>query len=266
MRNSRTHGMGDDFSRISALYDTFDESTRLESRAARIEFVTSVKYIEAALKPGMRILDLGAGTGRYSLYFAEKGYEVVAVELVKKHAQAIEDARTAKMKLQVIQGNALDALKSFAAGSFDIVLCFGPLYHLEKVTDQLTCVKEVRRVCTSQGRMFFAFINNDMVITTETMLYNPTFMEAGRYNKDTFKVDNVPFVFHTVSGARELLIQSGVTIEKEVASDGMSELLRDKINQLSDEAYEQWVRYHLYLCEKPEFLGASNHLLFIAKK
>ena len=162
MRNSRTHGTEDDFSRISALYDTFDESTRLESRAARIEFVTSVKYIEAALKPGMRILDLGAGTGRYSLYFAEKGYEVVAVELVKKHAQAIEDARTAKMKLQVIQ--------------------------------------------------------------------------------------------------------TGVTIEKEVASDGMSELLRDKINQLSDEAYEQWVRYHLYLCEKPEFLGASNHLLFIAKK
>lgn len=24
--------------------------------------------------------------------------------------------------------------------------------------------------------------------------------------------------------------------------------------------------YHFYCCEKPEFLGASNHLLFVAEK
>lgn len=260
------NAMGDEFERISAMYDTFDESTRLESKAANIEYLTSVKYIEDALKPGMRILDLGAGTGRYSLYFAQKGYEVVAVELVKKHVQAIEDARMEQMNLRVIQGDALETLKSLDSESFDIILCFGPLYHMGEAADRVACVNEIRRVCSEHGRMYFAFINNDMVITTETMLYNSTFMETGRYNKDTFKVEDFPFVFHTVVGARELLAQTGMTIEKEIASDGMSELLTDKINQLSEFAYKQWIKYHFYLCEKPEFLGSSNHLLFIAKK
>lgn len=32
----------------------------------------------------MRILDIGAGAGEYSLYFANKGYRVDAVELADK--------------------------------------------------------------------------------------------------------------------------------------------------------------------------------------
>ena len=69
-----------------------------------------------------------------------------------------------------------------------------------------------------------------------------------------------------MSGARELVEQSGAIIEKEIASDGLSELLSDKINRFSEQSYKQWVKYHFYTCEKPEFLGTSNHLLFIAKK
>lgn len=256
----------DEFDRISAIYDIFDEATRLDSKAANIEFITSIKYIEDALKPGMRILDLGAGTGRYSLYFAQKGYQVVAVELVKKHAEAIKRAKTDMMNLEVVHGDALAQLKSMDSGSFDIILCFGPLYHMEKAEDRARCIEEILRVSTDQGRMYFAFINNDMVITTETMLYNPGYMETGDYNKKTFKVDDFPFIFYTVSEARELLVQSGVRVEKEVASDGMSELFANKINQMDDGAYKQWLKYHFYTCEKPEFLGASNHLLFIGKR
>lgn len=256
----------DEFEKVSAIYDIFDESTRLDSKATNIEFITTVKYIEDVLKPGMKILDLGAGTGRYSIYFAQKGYSVVAVELVKKHAQAIENMKTDDMDLSVIEGDALEQLRLLHDESFDIVLCFGPLYHMAKPEDRADCVWETLRVSTKQGRAYFAFINNDMVITTEAMLYDLDFLENGRYNKNTFKVDDSPFIFYTVSAARELLAQCGATIIKEIASDGMNELFSDKINQLNDQAYKQWLKYHLYTCEKPEFLGASNHILFIAKK
>lgn len=266
MRFDEISKMEDEFERISAIYDIFDESTRLDSKATNIEFITTIKYIEDALEPGMRILDLGAGTGRYCLYFAQRGYEVVAVELVKKHAEAIEDAKTDMMNLRVIHGDALGELKSMGDESFDIILCFGPLYHMEKPEERAECAKEIFRVCSDQGRMYFAFINNDMVITTQAMLYDPNYMGTGHYNKDTFKVEDFPFIFYTVSDARKLLEQSGITIEKEIASDGMSELLSDKIDQMSDEDYMQWIRYHFYTCEKPEFLGASNHLLFIGRK
>ena len=38
----------------------------------KIEFITTTNYIEKYLKPGDRILEIGAGTGAYSLYYANK--------------------------------------------------------------------------------------------------------------------------------------------------------------------------------------------------
>lgn len=250
--------------RVSALYEIFDEDSRLSSKASRVEFLTTVRQIEKYLKPNMKILDLGAGTGEYSLYFAEKGYNVTSVELVHKHVESIKEKKKTYMNLDVFQGNALD-LSKFSDSSFDIVLCFGPLYHLEDIKERLKCIEEVKRVCKNDGIMFFAFINNDMVIVTETMCYQPDFLKSDQYNRETFKVNDFPFVFTTIDMARELLQKSELTIMAEIASDGLSELLADKINEMDDESYELWVNYHFYCSEKPEFLGASNHLLFVAQ-
>lgn len=88
----------------------------------------------------------------------------------------------------------------------------------------------------------------------------------GDYDKDTFKLEDFPFVFHTVEGCRQMLRSGGVHILKEVAPDGVNELMEAKINALDDEGYAQYLRYHYYICEKPELLGMSNHLLFIGEK
>ena len=34
---------------------------------------------------------------------------------------------------------------------------------------------------------------------------------------------------------------------------------------MDEENYAQYLRYHFYTCEKPEHLGASNHLLFVGE-
>lgn len=130
----------------------------------------------------------------------------------------------------------------------------------------MKCIYEVKRVCKDNGKMFFAFISNDMVITTETMCYNQEFLKGNQYNHNTFKVKDFPFVFHTVDDCRELLINSNLRIKSEIAADGLSELLADKINNMDDESYSKWINYHFYCSEKPEFLGVSNHLLFVAEK
>lgn len=68
------YAIKDETQQIQALYQMFHEDTRLNhSKAARVEFLTTIRYIEKYLKKGMRILDVGAGAGEYSLYFAEKG-------------------------------------------------------------------------------------------------------------------------------------------------------------------------------------------------
>lgn len=35
------------------------------------------------------------------------------------------------------------------------------------------------------------------------------------------------------------------------------------ISKMDDESYKAWLNYYFYYCEKLEFLGYSNHLLFI---
>ncbi|MDY2719894.1 MAG: class I SAM-dependent methyltransferase [Candidatus Faecousia sp.] len=255
----------DETQQIEKTYEVFQEDTRLNrSRAARVEFLTNVRYIEQELPPKGRILDVGAGAGDYSLYFARKGYEVCALELTQANLRAFRRKLRPEDPIQLTQGNAID-LSRYADESFDAVLVFGPLYHLHRWEDQQKCIAEAKRVCKPGGRLFFAFICNDMVILTE-FAYRPDFFANGEYDKDTFKLGDFPFVFRTVADCRSILRAGGIHILHEVASDGASELMADRINAMNDADYAQYLRYHQYLCEKPEFLGMSNHLLFVGEK
>ena len=228
-----------------------------------MEFLTTTRYIEQYLMPGAKILDVGAGAGEYSLYFARRGYQVSALELADNNIRAFRDKLRPEDKIDLVQGNAVN-LSRYADESFDAVLLFGPLYHLHAEADRQKCIAEARRVCKKDGTLFFAFISNDMVILTE-FSYRPDYFLNGDYDKQTFRLEDFPFVFHTVDKCREMLCAGGVKIVKEIASDGVSELLEDKINAMDDESYAQFLRYHFYICEKPEMLGMSNHLLFIGK-
>ena len=143
----------DESERVNKIYDIFNEDTRLNrSKAARVEFLTTVRYIEKYLKEGDRILDIGAGAGEYSLYFASRGFEVSALELADANIAAFRKKLTPDDKIDLFQGNALD-LSRYADKSFDIVLLLGPLYHLKNDTDKQKCISEAKRVsCCWRGK------------------------------------------------------------------------------------------------------------------
>ena len=252
----------DDAELVQEVYQRCDEDSRLnKSQAARVEFFTTVRYIEKYLTPGAKILDVGAGAGEYSLYFARKGYQVSALELADANIAAFRAKIAEDDPIELVQGNAMD-LSRYDRNSFDAVLLFGPLYHLHEEADKLRCIEEAKRVCKPEGKIFFAFISNDIVILTMQQCQEDYLMN-GDYNKETFRLDDFPFVFHTPDRCRELLGKAGVQILHEVASDGASELLQELVNSMDAASYQQYLRYHFYICEKPEFLGMSNHLLFV---
>ena len=253
-----------DAERTNNVYKIFNENTRLHSKSARVEFITTTKYIEKYLTPTSKIIDIGAGAGEYSLHFAGLGNHVTAVELADDNIAAFKAKLTPDIKIDLHQGNACD-LSLFSDNSFDIVLLLGPLYHISTPADRAKCIEEARRICKPGGVIFFAYISNDMVILTQTFFYDLNYFKDGDYNHETFAANNFPFIFFTVSEARDELKKMGINIIHEVAADGVSELLSEKINALDEYSYNQYLRYHLYTCEKPEMFGHSNHLLFVGK-
>ena len=78
---------------LEKYYGKFKEEHRLTTRHGQVEFTVSMKYIHDSIsslnkeKSEVKILDIGAGTGRYSVALQEEGFDVTAVELVKSNLE-----------------------------------------------------------------------------------------------------------------------------------------------------------------------------------
>jgi 2-polyprenyl-3-methyl-5-hydroxy-6-metoxy-1,4-benzoquinol methylase len=96
------------FDALTQFYNNYDEEGRLLSRHGSVEFLTTMRYIEKYLHEGMRILEIGAATGRYSHALARMGYRVDAVELVQHNIDILRENTQPGENVTIRQGNALD--------------------------------------------------------------------------------------------------------------------------------------------------------------
>lgn len=251
---------------LDRAYNKFNEELRLNtSKASSVEFLTTTRFIENCLESGNKIIDIGAGTGAYSIYFADKGYTVVAIEPVKKNLNLLKEKILYKDNVSAVMGNVLD-LSMCISDSFDVVLCLGPLYHLRSFEEQKKCIEESYRVCKNGGKIFFAFISNDMVIVNETLNFNLNFMLERKCNNNTFKVTGDYFHFMTIDEINALLLNCGLNYSYRFAAEGLSEMFADKINEMTNLQFSKWLDYHYYSCQKDELIGYSNHIVYVVEK
>lgn len=248
-------------------YNKFNEDKRLIRRHGQVEYITSMKYIHDCLA-GMqepKILDIGAGTGRYSVALAEEGYDVTAVELVRYNLGIL---KTKKSSVKAYQGTALN-LKRFEDGTFDLTLLFGPMYHLYTFEDKLRALSEARRVTKPGGILMAAYLMNEYAVIT----YG--FKEG--HVKECLADGRLDEKFHCVSGEEELYDYvrlediarlngaAGLTRIKIIAADGPADYLRPVLKAMDEEEFQAFIRYHLSTCERMELMGASAHTVDILR-
>ena len=249
-------------------YSSGKEENRLvKDKAHQVEFLTTVRYIDKYLKTGDKILEIGAGTGRYSLYYAKKGYEVEAVELTKSNIKEFQKHIESNMKIGIHEGNALD-LSMYEDNTFDITLLLGPVYHLFSVEEKKKAIEEAIRVTKPHGKIFIAYITNDIVILTYG-LKKENLLKLKDVCDENYRVKEIPEEIFSVNYINEfdnMMKEFPVKFLKELATDGLSESLSDYINKLSEEEYKVWLDYHFKNCERKDLMGYSSHVLYICEK
>ena len=114
---------------LTDFYSNYDEDGRLLSKHGSVEYLTTMRYIEKYLRPGMRILEIGAATGRYSHALARQGYWVDAIELVQHNIDIFNRNTQSGENVPIRQGNAKD-LSMLLDNTYDITLLLGPMYNL----------------------------------------------------------------------------------------------------------------------------------------
>ena len=256
---------------LKAFYEEHcDEDARLRSRHGMVEFLTTMRYIERHLKPNSKILEIGAGTGRYSHSLAQKGYPVDAVELLEHNINIFQQNTHSGEPVTIRQGNALD-LSGFGNDTYDLTLLLGPMYHLYTAEDQRRALTEAIRVTKPGGTVFAAYCGSDA--TAIQFCFGKGMLTAPRYkalvDPVTFKLSSTPaevFALHRREDIDALMDGRPVRRLHFVGTDMATGYLRDIIDQMDDELYELYLQYHFATCERPDLVGASNHYLDIFRK
>ena len=255
---------------INELYNNYDEDARLEKdRQGQLEYLVTMHYIHKFLKPGDTVLEIGAGTGRYSIAPAKEGYMVKAVELVESNIDKLKQNAIGISNLEAFQGDALD-LSRFDDNSFDVVLCFGPMYHLYEAYDQHRALDEAIRVTKPGGVILVAFLSAHAIICTN-YLYNHTTIDGLNHNFDS-EYNVLHFKEQLFTGFDIAEFESFFTEKKvehltTVAVDNVLEVAKKRPDfAMTDDEFKAFADYQLHICEKREMLGNSSHLLYICKK
>ncbi len=257
---------------LEKYYNKFNEEKRLNTRHGQIEFITSLKYIHKYLKgkDNARILDIGAGTGRYSIELAKEGYDVTAVELVQHNAGRIKQkAERMGLDVKVHRGNAMN-LKKFQNEFFDMVLVFGPMYHLRKTEDRVKALMEAKRVLKPDGVILVAYIMNEYSVISYAFKENQInrCIKEKRLSKDfhTLSTDEDLYHFVRLEDMEEFNRQAGLQRIQVIAADGAANYIRPVLNALDEEGFKHFTEYHLATCERMDLMGASGHTVDILKK
>ena len=249
-------------------YNNYDEDSRLvRDKTHTIEFITTTNFIDKYLKKSDRILEVGAGTGRYTIHYAQKGYKVDAVELVEKNLNILKSKITNNLNVNAIQGNCLK-LDMFENDTFDITLILGPLYHLYTEEDAKKAIEEAIRVTKKHGKIIIAYITDDAVVLSYGVRKGnlKRLVTCCDENWKVEKKEEEIFASYRIDEFDKLI--SGFYVQKleTIAADGIAPQMQDFVNNFDEEEFKLYVDYHLKNCMRRELLGYSSHILEIIEK
>lgn len=257
-------------------YDRGRELVRLAESRGQLEFERTKEIILRHLPPPPAVVaDIGGGPGRYSLWLAQLGYQVVHRDLMPLHVEQLQQAATGNPRIQTAVGDARQL--DLTSESVDAALLLGPLYHLDRRRDRVRALAEAQRVACRGGPVFAAAISRwgtRMDAILRLRLYEAVpgaEAELAAIERTGRLPPLYPGSFcgylHRPNQLRAEIAASGLRLLDLVCVEGAAYLLDDLPERLADDNARRVVMETARALERvPELLGIGPHLLATARK
>jgi SAM-dependent methyltransferase len=263
---------------VRAYYDARGESEwhRLDNPyEGAVEQELHRRAFEELLPPEARVLDLGGGPGKWTIWLARRGHRVVLADLSPGLLEIArrELAEAGVEPEAVLEVDARD-LGRFKAGEFDAVLALGPFYHLVTAAERALAAREANRVLRPGGLLFatvmtrYAWLLGVLLEAGSRRLADVRrVLEDGVYRNDEpgrfteaylYRPDEVVPFFEG----------SGFETTRVMASQSFLYLAQEQVAELHErdaEAYAALLDIAYQAATDPSILGISGHILYTGR-
>ena len=145
------------------------------------------------------------------------------------------------------------------------------MYHLFTTKDKLKALSEAIRVTKKDGIIFVAYCMGDASVLSYGFVRGQIndIIDLCMLNTETFETFSKPwdiFELYRKEDIDKLRGKFNVTQLHFVATDGFTNHMRDTVDEMEDQMYELYLKYHLAICKRPDMVGFSHHTLDIFRK
>jgi len=251
----------------------YDEWGRLDRHP--IEFEITKKVLNEFIEASSKVLDVGGGPGRYSIYLAENGHRVTLFDLSETHVkQAREKAANSGVAIQdFINGNVLELDSLLPDMDFDVVLCMGPMYHLLEENERKVALVQCINKLKPGGIIIISFIScyaplvHCLKADPENIMENKNrllqYLSDGKNDKQ-FGFTDAYFI--NPENIETLTSSVGLQTIKIMATEGLGAVCEPSLMQLTKDDFKEWIELFYEIASNKVIWGSCEHLLYVGRK
>lgn len=253
------------------------EWNRLSKNVSILEYLTTIHYLEKYLPKKGLVADIGSGPGRYAIWLAEQGYNVVTVDPVPKFIDFLKAKFRARKLGKRLKGAYVayaQDLSMFKDNTFDAVICLGgPLSHIMSKAERQKAANELLRIAKPKAKIFVSVMGRLPLYAGTVKLFHSDleadFIEEWAKTGDYYGgYGFLPFHGFRPDELQKFFHSSNSRIIAKVGLEGFASYARKEVDKLkrNKKRWEKWLKIHFSICEEPETICASEHYMLILEK
>lgn len=265
---------------IETYYNRGREQNRLTIENGNLELYRTQELVLRYLpKAPITILDIGGGAGVYALWLAQLGYTVHLIDLMPLHVEQALAASAAQPDHPLASATVGDARHlNLPDASADVVLLFGPLYHLTERADRVQTLREAYRLLKPGGLMFAATISRFASLMDglkRGYIADDHFAELvaqdlvdGQHRNPTGEQGYFTTAFfHHPDEIRSEVVDAGFQLQAAIAVESVGSFINNFDTLWADPVMRERLLQFIRTVEtEPAVLGATGHMLTVGRK